>query len=567
MKKNFKRAALIALAMSLAMPGTAAAGTWKESGKYKYYIDSRGKRTTGLKKIGKKYYYFDSKGRMLKSKWKTINGKKYYFRQAGYAATGLIKIGRRYYCFDSRGRMLKSTWKTINKSRYYFRKAGYAATGLVTIGKSTYLFRSNGKLYGTGLVTYNKKKYLLNNGRVLTGMQRYKGKLYYGTTKGLKTGWMTVNGKKYYFRQAGYAATGNLTINGKKYTFNASGVLTANSQSNISTPTNKPTETEKRPETEAPSKPAETEKRPETEAPSKPAETEKQPETETPGNTEKEPETETPATESPNKPSETEKPSTGETEPTIPSKPTEPEKPKYTYRSDDGFADARFYGKVTLKGGNMSGFGITTKNPYEVLDPGITFRLSNDCAQLYEMYTGSGNGYSYISASVYGRKPGTCTLTAYAGDGTIIDSCTIEVTSRDDDYFAYEAWKAKVKAEVWTIDMNDVQKIAAMGDYVLNHYAYLDNYAESSYYNFAYGIGCECWEAAGFIVDIARDLGYKADVYAPKSNINSDGEYVSNHRIAKVYIGNDAHYYDATPSRSFGDGITRYSYRGMNLDI
>ena len=58
--------------MSLAMPGTAAAGTWKESGKYMYYVDYRGKKVTGLKKIEKKYYYFDSRGRTIKSKWKTV---------------------------------------------------------------------------------------------------------------------------------------------------------------------------------------------------------------------------------------------------------------------------------------------------------------------------------------------------------------------------------------------------------------------------------------------------------------------------------------------------------------
>lgn len=178
---------------------------------------------------------------------------------------------------------------------------------------------------------------------------------------------------------------------------------------------------------------------------------------------------------------------------------------------------------MSLTSGKSNTFTISTPKPNEPRDPGIKFRISNDCAQIYQIKNWISNGYDSLNAIVYGRKTGTCTLAAYTGDGTIIDACTIEVTSRDDDYFAYEAWKAKVKAEVWTTGMNDVQKIAAMGDYVLNHYAYLDNYSESSYYNFAYGIGCECWEAAGFIVDIARDLGYKADIYAPKSNINNDG--------------------------------------------
>lgn len=95
MEKNFKRAALITLPMSLAMPGT-----WKGSGKYKYYVDSRGKKVTRLKKIGKKYY----------------------FRRAGYAATRLIKIGKRYYYFGSKGVMVKAVWKPLIRADIIFLK-------------------------------------------------------------------------------------------------------------------------------------------------------------------------------------------------------------------------------------------------------------------------------------------------------------------------------------------------------------------------------------------------------------------------------------------------------------
>ena len=100
----------------------------------------------------------------------------------------------------------------------------------------------------------------LKSGRVLTGLQKYKGRLYYGTSKGLYTGWKTISGKKYYFRKAGYAATGKLVISGKSYTFSSSGIL-------VKSPSEKSVVPEPPKETEKPSIP-DTEPPKETEKPS-----------------------------------------------------------------------------------------------------------------------------------------------------------------------------------------------------------------------------------------------------------------------------------------------------------
>lgn len=90
MKKIVKRAAVLALAMSLAIPSNAIADTWKGSGNSKYYVEN-GKKASGFKKVGKSYYYFKS-GKPTKNTWKTVKGKKYYFGKKGTALTDFRRL-------------------------------------------------------------------------------------------------------------------------------------------------------------------------------------------------------------------------------------------------------------------------------------------------------------------------------------------------------------------------------------------------------------------------------------------------------------------------------------------
>ncbi len=411
--KILKRAAVLALAASLMVPGNTAlaAGKWKGTGSRKYYVDQKGKKVTGLTKIGKKYYYLKS-GKPVKKVWKTVKGKKYYFRSNGAAAKGLLKIGKNYYYFDVRGRMVKSQWKTIK-------------------------------------------------------------------------------GKKYYFRSKGTAAVGTLKIKGKKYRFNSKGVLLTKPDQPETLPTEKPVKPDQ-PETP----PTETEK------PVKPD----QPET--------------PPTEKPVKPDQPETPPNG-----------------YTYQSNGGFTNAYFYGKETLAGGEESSFGVRTCNPGEPLDPNITFEISNDCADIYELYEQEGNGYRSINALVYGRKPGTCTITARSGS-KIIDTAIIEVTSKDTDFFEYEAWKADIKAKYWKPGMNEVEKLRVFGDYVLEHYDYNANCGTR--YGWSKGIGGDCMASTYMFLDIALDLGLKGEAYWPLCFQEN-----SFHHVAKIWINGRAYLFDA----------------------
>jgi len=160
------------IAFSPTVSSAAAKNGWFRN-KTVYYVN--GVKTTGLKKISGKYYFFNTKGKVVKAKWKTVNGKKYYFQ--------------------------KST--------------GAAVTGVHKINGKSYLFRKNGTLTGTGLATYNGKKYLVKKGIVQIGLNKYKGYQYYGTRKGLKSGWVTVGDKEYYFNPQTFQMVKKKWIDGK----------------------------------------------------------------------------------------------------------------------------------------------------------------------------------------------------------------------------------------------------------------------------------------------------------------------------------------------------------------
>ena len=201
---------------------------------------------------------------------------------------------------------------------------------------------------------------------------------------------------------------------------------------------------------------------------------------------------------------------------------------------------------MTLVGGDNNTFTISTPNPNEARDPDITFKISNDCAQIYEVKNWVSNGYNSINAIVYGRKPGKCVITAYAGDGHVIDSCTIEVTSTDTDYLEYEVWNQNVKNQVWTSGMTDVEKIAAVGNYILEHYPHYREY--SGRYGFSKGIGGDCIASTDALLDIARDLGYKGESYWPLC-FRED----SFHHVAKININGVDYLFDAGASGAAGD--------------
>ncbi|MCC8066415.1 MAG: hypothetical protein LIO94_04855 [Clostridiales bacterium] len=123
----------------------------KKNGKV-YYINSEGKKATGLVTIKKKKYYFDSKGVQCTG-WQKIDGYYYYFYPEdgadGYMATGIVKISykkqnQKYY-FDSKGRQ-RTGGQTIDGNYYYFTiingKKGFMVTSATV--NNIYL-KKNGK--------------------------------------------------------------------------------------------------------------------------------------------------------------------------------------------------------------------------------------------------------------------------------------------------------------------------------------------------------------------------------------------------------------------------------------
>lgn len=162
-----------------------------------------------------------------RNQWVKKSGKCFYMDAKGNKAVGLKKIRGKYYFFDKQGVLYKNGWKTIKGKKYYFsKKNGAASTGPVKIGKKKYLFTKKGRLCGTGIQKYGKKYYYTKKGVIQTGLKTVKGKTYYFKAKGpAKKGWFTYKGKRYYFGANGAAVTGIRKIGGRTYQFSKKGIL------------------------------------------------------------------------------------------------------------------------------------------------------------------------------------------------------------------------------------------------------------------------------------------------------------------------------------------------------
>ncbi len=127
-------------------------GKFIKKGKWYYYRKKNGKlAVNGLYKIRKKIYYLDSKGRR-RFGWKKIDGVKYYFGKSkqGYMYRGkwaTIK-GKRYY-FTENGETLKG-WQVIGGKQYYFKKGGYVCTTSKKKDGVRCYFNSNGEVCQIG---------------------------------------------------------------------------------------------------------------------------------------------------------------------------------------------------------------------------------------------------------------------------------------------------------------------------------------------------------------------------------------------------------------------------------
>ena len=193
----------------------------------------------------------------------------------------------------------------------------------------------------------------------------------------------------------------------------------------------------------------------------------------------------------------------------------------YTF---DMFSDLQ-YGTV-FDGGDQIGFDIFTNAPMDK----INIVVSNDVIQYNTVFV-NGDNYGY---SFYARKQGKCVVSIYV-DGKLKYFWDVEVTSDDQNWATYESWLNGVLKNIeaansnWK-DLNPIQKITLLGQYILDNYDY--DYDPMSAFHLN-GKG-NCNASANVLADMATRLGLRADVVTPKAYVVHNPSHV----VARVWYNN-----------------------------
>lgn len=199
-----------------------------------YYLDSKGKPVTGVKKIGANTYCFKAGGQMeygayakdktylgwksyssgdryytlsedgkfayMKTGFHEIDGNYMYFAKDGYQlmnktdTIGIKKIGASYYALDFGGSLTVDNWESFGGKRYYFDEKGkmvrskaYTVEGdkyyfdskgimqknkIIKIGKNKYYFDKNGKMVYDRKIKVDGKNYICNNQGVVSAVKK-----------------------------------------------------------------------------------------------------------------------------------------------------------------------------------------------------------------------------------------------------------------------------------------------------------------------------------------------------------------------------------------------------------
>lgn len=171
-----------------------------------------------------------------------------------------------------------------------------------------------------------------------------------------------------------------------------------------------------------------------------------------------------------------------------------------------------------ISGGTKVGIAVITEAPIS----SITYKITNETGLIEETEfrevsaEDSIDGRRYVNLLYVGRKAGTSKITFYY-NGIELQTFTVTVTSDDTDYYTYMSWKETWKAQNWTSAMDAREKLRVAGQWVLDNLDY--NTYNASQYLFAQGIGGTCYASAGFIYDLAKDLGLEAHIW----NYQSEG--------------------------------------------
>lgn len=188
---------------------------------------------------------------------------------------------------------------------------------------------------------------------------------------------------------------------------------------------------------------------------------------------------------------------------------------------------------TTFKGGDRIGINIVTNAPTDK----INVVISNNNIQ-YNTVIVNGNNYGY---TLYARKQGKCTVGIYLDD-KLKGSWDVVVTSDDKNWANYESWLNGVLKNIeeanpnWK-DLNPIQKVTLLGQYILDNYDYDYNPMSAFHLN---GKG-NCNASANVLADMATRLGLRADVVTPKAYAINNPSHV----VARVWYNNVAYLIEA----------------------
>lgn len=212
--------------------------------------------------------------------------------------------------------------------------------------------------------------------------------------------------------------------------------------------------------------------------------------------------------------------------------PSEQDKtdPTYTFKVSTDLTHS-----TKFEGGDLIDFNITTNAPIDK----INIVVSNSILQYSNVFVKPGK-YDFC---YYARKQGNCTVSIYLA-GEFKKSWDVEVTSDDKNWATYESWLSSVLKNIeaansnWK-DLNPVQKITVLGQYILDNYDYNVD-ANKSFHN----DGCGNCNASAFVLkDYAQRLGLRSEVVTPK--MYAGNASTSSHVVAKIYYDGKIYHVDA----------------------
>ena len=214
--------------------------------------------------------------------------------------------------------------------------------------------------------------------------------------------------------------------------------------------------------------------------------------------------------------------------------PSEQDKtdPTYTFKVRGGSLKS----KSVFNGGDLANILITTDAPINKLE----IITSNDGIQYNALNYNS--EYNYYSFSLYARRKTESCKVSIILDGKQVWSKDIVIVSDDQNWATYESWLNGVLKNIeaansnWK-DLNPIQKITLLGQYILDNYDYNPD-ANKSFHN----DGCGNCNASSFVLqDYAQRLGLRSEVVTPKAYVVNNPSHV----VAKVWYDGVAYLIEA----------------------